>query len=233
MTPIRAITIDLDETLWPVGPTLANAEAAQHAWLEAHAPALARAFTAPALQQMRERLIDALPAAERADFGRIRTLVLREALAQVGDDPAKAEIAYRVFDEERQKVEFFPEVLAALDALAARLPLVALSNGTADVARVGIGHHFAFAVSSRHVGVSKPDPRIFHTACAQLGLDPSKVLHVGDDAALDIVGALAAGMQAAWVNRGSAVWAGETVPHAIVKDLAELVDWVAARSARW
>lgn len=34
------------------------------------------------------------------------------------------------------------------------------------------------------------------------GLAPQQVLHVGDDAALDVLGALSAGMQAVWLNRG-------------------------------
>ena len=35
---IRAITLDLDDTLWPVAPTIAGAERAMQDWLGERAP---------------------------------------------------------------------------------------------------------------------------------------------------------------------------------------------------
>jgi putative hydrolase of the HAD superfamily len=37
-TGIEAITLDLDDTLWPVAPTIAGAEQDLFDWLCAHAP---------------------------------------------------------------------------------------------------------------------------------------------------------------------------------------------------
>jgi len=48
------------------------------------------------------------------------------------------------------------------------------------------------------------------------------VLHIGDDAALDVLGALACGMQTVWVNRGDHPWTHESQPHDTVSSLAEL-----------
>ena len=39
LSRIRAITLDLDDTLWPVWPTIARAEAQLQSWLQQHAPA--------------------------------------------------------------------------------------------------------------------------------------------------------------------------------------------------
>ncbi|KAB7534760.1 HAD family hydrolase, partial [Verminephrobacter sp. Larva24] len=44
MARIRAISIDLDDTLWPIRPTIARAEAALLDWLGQHAPATAAAL---------------------------------------------------------------------------------------------------------------------------------------------------------------------------------------------
>ena len=55
-----------------------------------------------------------------------------------------------------------------------------------------------------------------------LGLAPEQVLHVGDDPALDVLGALGAGMQAVWVNRDGKPWAHDAQPHATVTHLGEL-----------
>ena len=59
---IRAITIDLDDTLWPVWPTIARAEAALAGWLATHAPATAALFgDAPALRAIRVRMNELRP----------------------------------------------------------------------------------------------------------------------------------------------------------------------------
>ena len=44
------------------------------------------------------------------------------------------------------------------------------------------------------------------------------------DATLDALGALNAGMQAAWLNRTEAIWPHDPQPHLIVSDLTELCD---------
>ena len=36
--PVRAITLDLDDTLWPIGPAINRAEEQLDAWMKAHAP---------------------------------------------------------------------------------------------------------------------------------------------------------------------------------------------------
>lgn len=53
---------------------------------------------------------------------------------------------------------------------------------------------------------------------------PEFVLHIGDDATLDALGALNAGMQAAWINRSEALWPHEQEPHVALASLAELVE---------
>ena len=91
--------------------------------------------------------------------------------------------------------------------------------------RIGLGHYFKATISAHAHGVSKPDAALFHIACRELACAPEEVLHVGDDIELDVRGARAAGLQVVWMNRGSAVWAGDDVP-AVVKNLLELERWL-------
>lgn len=51
-------------------------------------------------------------------------------------------------------------------------------------------------VVSAEEGIEKPDPRIFQRACARLGVEPRRALHVGDSPSADVVGARAAGCAA-------------------------------------
>jgi HAD superfamily hydrolase (TIGR01549 family) len=60
-------------------------------------------------------------------------------------------------------------------------------------------HPTAIVVSQR-VGVIKPHPGIFERAAASLGLEPGRLLHVGDDWVADVVGATRAGWHAAYLR---------------------------------
>ena len=193
------------------------------AWLAQHAPATAAQWGNPAaLREVRNQMHRTRPDLAH-DLSALRRESIRLVLSQAGDDPALAEPAFDVFFAERQRVELFEDALPALEWLAARYPVVALSNGNADVQRVGLGQHFRAALSAREFGVGKPDARIFHAAASAAGVGAAEVLHIGDDAQLDVVGALGAGMQVAWLNRAGHAWEHAPLqPHATVSDLLAL-----------
>ena len=228
---IRAITLDLDDTLWPVWPTIGRAEEQLRTWLDQHAPrsgALAR--DAEAAQAARRAALAALP--ERAhDLGALRREAIRQLLEQAGEDTALAEPAFEVFHAERQRVDLYPDALPALDWLSRRFRIVALSNGNADVHRVGIGRFFHDAINPLRAGVGKPDARMFEAGARAAGVPAESVLHIGDDAHLDGAGALAAGMQMAWINRAEARWPDEigAAPHLAVADMRALCERLGAR----
>jgi HAD superfamily hydrolase (TIGR01549 family) len=221
---ISAISIDLDDTLWPIWPTIERAEKVLHEWLTVHAPMTAALFSSPsALREIREEMSRARPDLKN-DMSALRRESIRLALYRAGEDPLMAEAAFEAFFAERQRVILFDDALPALEFLAARFPVVALTNGNADVHRIGLGRFFRANISARAFGVGKPDPRIFHAAAGALEVLPERVLHIGDDATLDALGALNAGMQAAWVNRGDHPWPHAQEPQVTVEHLSELVD---------
>jgi FMN hydrolase / 5-amino-6-(5-phospho-D-ribitylamino)uracil phosphatase len=220
---IRAIAIDLDDTLWPIWPTITRAEEALQAWLSTHAPATAALCAAPgALRELRNQMNITRPDLAH-DMSGLRRESIRLVLQRAGDDPALAEPAFEVFFAERHRVDLFDDALPALAWLSRRYPVVAVSNGNADVHRVGIGAHFCASLNAHGFGAAKPDPRIFHAAAQAAGVASHEVLHVGDDAHLDGVGALNAGMQLAWVNREGHAWNhAPLAPHITVSDLLAL-----------
>jgi len=220
---IRAITLDLDDTLWPIWPTITRAEGVLQAWLCDHAPATAALCAAPGtLRELRNQMHTTRPDLAH-DMSGLRRESIRLLLQRAGEDPALAEPAFEVFFAERHRVELFADALPALEWLSRRYPVVALSNGNADVQRVGIGAFFRASLNAHGFGVAKPDVSIFHAAAQAAGVSASQVLHVGDDAHLDGVGALNAGMQLAWVNREGHAWAhAPLTPHITVGDLLAL-----------
>ncbi|WBY01616.1 HAD-IA family hydrolase [Ramlibacter tataouinensis] len=221
---VKAISLDLDDTLWPIWPTIERAERVLHQWLVNHAPMAAALFSNPgALAEIRQHLAEQRPEL-RHDLSTLRRESIRLALYRAGEDPLLADAAFNAFFEARQQVELFEDVMPALQALSQRYPLVSLSNGNADLQRIGLAGYFRATVTAREFGVGKPDPRIFHAAAGAVDVLPHDVLHVGDDATLDVVGALNAGMQAVWVNRVDNLWPHEQQPHATVRTLAQLCE---------
>jgi putative hydrolase of the HAD superfamily len=221
---IRAITLDLDDTLWPIWPTIDRAEQVLHEWLAINAPRTAALFSSPAaLREIRLHVEQQRPDLKH-DLSALRLESIRLALGRAGDDPALARPAFELFFAERQKVTLFPDALPALEFLAARYPLVSLSNGNSDLTRIGLAPFFVGNVAALAFGVAKPDPRIFHAAAEAAGVQPHEVLHVGDDVLLDVLAARNAGMQAAWVNRVQALWPHPEEPELEFASLSELCD---------
>jgi putative hydrolase of the HAD superfamily len=206
---VTALTLDLDDTLWPVRPALVTAEQVLADWLRTHAPATASGLGRGGMLALRAQV-----ASERPDWAHdltaIRMETIRRALRLHGDDPALAETAFEVFFEARHQVTLYEDVRPALARLATRYRLIAVSNGNADIARVGLGEFFAGSVSARAHGIAKPAASIFHAACAAAAAAPHRVLHLGDDPALDVDGALAAGLQAGWICRPDGAYADAT-----------------------
>lgn len=224
---IRAITLDLDDTLWPVWPAIERAEVRLHEWLREHAPSTAAAHDRVSLRRVRDGVAHERPDWAH-DLSAIRLESIRRALHACGDDPALADAAFEVFFDERQRVDLYVDAAPALQRLAARFPLFALSNGNADLVRTGVAPHFVGGLSAREFGIGKPHAPIFHEACRQLGVPPHEVLHVGDDAQLDVEGALDAGLRAAWLRRSADARAPRGDPHHVVADLIELAQRLGA-----
>jgi HAD superfamily hydrolase (TIGR01509 family) len=92
------------------------------------------------------------------------------------------------------------------EATARGFRLGILSNwphaGTIDryLAARGWVAYLPVVVVSQRVGVIKPHPAIFAAAAEGLGFEPGLLVHVGDDWAADVVGALRAGWRAAYLR---------------------------------
>jgi HAD superfamily hydrolase (TIGR01549 family) len=223
---LRALTLDLDDTLWPIWPAITRAEENLHLWLKQHAPRCAERYPVAAMRELRDRVARDNPHLAH-DFSAQRKLSLATALRDSQEDEAHADAAFEIFVVGRNQVDLYPDVPQALARLAARFPIAALTNGNADLNRIGLHEHFEFQLGAREHGCAKPDPGIFLAACERLGCAPHEVLHIGDDPDLDVVGARRAGLRAAWINRNGLEWGyPHDLPDIAVCDLGELADWL-------
>ena len=227
---IRAITLDLDDTLWPCEPTLHTRRAprprmADRACARGHR-ALVRSSGCGSGAWRSTPLVPSC----RHDFRTIRRLALEEVFREAGaDDAQSAEIiegSLDVYMTARNEVELYPEVRACLERLSAQYRIASLSNGNACLVQIGLDHLFHAIIAAHTHGASKPDPALFHIACRELGCAPEEVVHLGDDIELDVRGARGAGLHAVWINRASHSWPGDDVPDTVA-DLEAFERWLA------
>ncbi len=216
---------DLDDTLWPIVPVLERAENLLHDWLAAHAPAVAERYTIDMLRARRQALMQAEPR-YRIDLWGLRHATLCEAFRQVGADIARVDQAMAVFSTARSAVTPFEDVLPGLLRLNARLAVGSISNGFADLQAIGIAHHFQASIAAHRFGRAKPDPQIFHAACAALAVQPQQAVYVGDDLLLDVQGAQNAGLRGVWMNRFGRSLTADIHPDAVCTTLHELERWL-------
>ena len=67
--------------------------------------------------------------------------------------------------------------------------------------RLGLLQYFDAMIFSDEVGWAKPSGTVFRQALDALGVPPDATVHVGDDRAADVGGALKAGLRAVWIAR--------------------------------
>ena len=224
LSNVRAIAFDLDNTLWDVEPVLARAEARLFDWLQTHCPRITARVSSADMRAAREQLARREPH-NAHDFTYLRTTALAGHAREHGYEEQIAERAFEVFLAARCEVEVFADVAPGLDRLKRRYGLASLSNGNADLARIGLDHLFALSLNARQVGAAKPDRRCFERLALDLALAPAQLLYVGDDPALDVQAARAAGLKTVWMNRRGHRWPAQFAPADLsVSSCTELAD---------
>jgi len=223
MLRIRALTFDLDDTLWDNRPVMLAAEQALYDWLSANYPRIGQRYTLEELSGLRRDLAERDPRL-RYHMTALRKASLRLAAESVGYDDGLVEPAFLAFLEVRHRVKPYDDVIPALERLRGAGYLIgSLTNGNADVHRAGIGHLFDFSVSAESAGRAKPHPRMFQEACRLAGIDPSELAHVGDEPATDLEGARVAEVAGIWMNRPGDSDNHEIPFHAEVRDMNQLL----------
>ena len=165
------------------------------------------------------------------DFNRVTQSALEWALESLGI--AADESQRRALVQEYRRLAMFPEVPAALQALAGTTPLAILSNGHPEMLEAVVDHNglrerFRGGILSVHgARIFKPAPAVYRLAEDALGVPRTMVGFVSSNG-WDAAGAKAFGFRTFWVNRaGAPVERLGVRPDGIVRDLAQLQALVA------
>ncbi len=192
---IRAVTLDVDGTLYSIRGMLARSPVAMMSMMDFF----------HALHRVRDEMRGRGPfedfrAEQAGRLAAVRGLTAEQAARQV------EEVIDHRWAKVFSKVRPYRGVRQALQDLVGRGVRLGLLSDYPIAAKLdGIGLSdlpFGAMVVSEQVGALKPHPASFIQAAHALGVEPGMILHVGDREDCDVDGALAAGMHAALFHRG-------------------------------
>ncbi|MFG6667823.1 HAD family hydrolase [Halomonas sp. HNIBRBA4712] len=210
---LKAITFDLDDTLWDNQGVMLATEQGHYQWLLAALDDWRRTRGESALTlsldggladylERRQALARATPE-RRGDFTWLRLRALEAQLEAAGLGRSAAILwagaAMNEFHRLRVQVTPHAEAPEILEALGQRYRLAAITNGNIHLKRQPLAAYFSVAVAAGELFTPKPDPHAFLHVLERLEVAPENAMHVGDSWEEDVLPASALGMHAVWI----------------------------------
>ncbi len=206
---IKLLTFDLDDTLWPCMITIMRTEELLHQWFSKHHPDIVQRYSIKQLRHKRQQLAQThqhiahdLTTLRKKSFLDLAT----EMHYSAEQEQQFIHDAFKLYTQERNRVSLYDDVIPTLEILSKHYQIAAVSNGNADIYRIGLGHLFDFSWSAANAGQQKPHPIVFNSLMANHQLHHSEIIHIGDDPLTDIEGARRSGIRAIWLNRDHIPW---------------------------
>tara|TARA_R110002050_G_scaffold135999_14_gene259118 strand:+ start:3774 stop:4517 length:744 start_codon:yes stop_codon:yes gene_type:complete len=236
LSQIKAISFDLDDTLYSNKPVMLTIEKKMIAYFatlavfKGQTPEQRKVLNYRFWYTFRHQATIAQPDLAH-DVVQVRLVTYQLGFLALGlsEQVAKyeAQAALDYFITLRSDFSV-PEISKTLlKNLSKKYPLVAISNGNVDTTALGISSYFQYVF---HAGWQpngallrqKPNPDMFDLACQQLSINTSQLLHVGDCGRADIEGALQAGCQAAWLSCYDVGKPITVLPHIALDEINQL-----------
>ncbi len=173
-------------------------------------------------------MIDALLHKTHTAYREIGHAAVAYTMDRAGIAYTPEEVRYLVGCIERLKP--FPDAPAALARLKSKFKIVVLSNGDPDMLEAAKPYHgipFDRVISVAEAGSFKPHVATYTTAAKIMGVRLDEVLFVANHA-FDCIGAKAAGMHTAFIDRRTRPFGGTPhQPDLVFDDLTSLADAIA------
>ncbi|TDD57331.1 HAD family hydrolase [Kribbella antibiotica] len=211
---MKAVIFDLDNTLFD---HTGSADAAVRAWIPSLGGTPSDALLAEWFA-IEDRNYSRWLSGELTHQGQRRAR-LHDFLPLLGHpvpqtEPEQDDLFARFLDLYRASWSAYPDARPALEVARSNgWRIGILTNGStvqqnAKLEVIGLAPLVDVVCTTESLGVSKPDPQSYLQTCAALDVDPTETLMIGDNYALDVEGAQAAGLTARHLNRP----AGDTLP---------------------
>lgn len=123
----------------------------------------------------------------------------------IGDPALASQIGDHYVTESPRKTNLLPFAIEVLDYLNERYTMHIITNGFSEVQAVKmeesrLNKYFDVVVTSELAGTKKPDRQIFDYSLSEADAAAGESLMIGDDLAVDILGAAALGMDQVYFN---------------------------------
>jgi HAD superfamily hydrolase (TIGR01549 family) len=236
MHAVKAMTFDLDDTLYNNDPVIRQADTTLTQFIHAHFPH-ASAMSSTQWGDIRRTAI-MKEARLASDMGELRRQVLAKALyadvtggnTQYATLSDAVEACFNCFYDARSNFTLDDSVHDTLKVLSKRFPLIGITNGNVDSEKIGITPYFDSILHASMTRPMKPHSAMFDEAADKLALPTQHILHVGDNLIKDVYGALNAGYQAAWFACNRPMMLNNEpvslLPHVALSTLHELTHFV-------
>jgi len=190
-------------------PTILRMESELHQWFSEYHPYISQHYSITQLRNKRHQLSQKFP-----HLAHNLTLIREKSWSELAQE-MKYESqqkdnfitnAREIYIRERNRVSLYTDVLPTLQALKKHYQLAAVTNGNADIRKIGLTHLLDFCWSAADAGQSKPHPIVFESLMQKYQFNCSEIVHIGDDPITDICGAQTLGIRAIWLNRTGQSW---------------------------
>lgn len=202
LRPFKAISFDLDDTLYDNHPIIIKAEADFLVYLRTTYQQLAE-LDARKWGLYRDLLVKENPALQH-DVSLWRKEVIQRIMVVYGIAMVNAikyaDSALQVFLQLRSDFTVPEKSIKLLQQLALHYPVIALTNGNVNVEQIGLHDKFKFVIKAGNGLRSKPHLDMFQQAASKLDIKVEDILHVGDHLISDVYGAQNNKAQAVWFN---------------------------------
>jgi putative hydrolase of the HAD superfamily len=220
---VKCVTLDLDNTLWPIEPTINLAEEKLYQWIQLNYPKVTAKYSPVEIAGKRLALNKKYPEMAH-NLTEIRWQSLQELANEFGYAKTLADEGLALFRQYRNQVNPYPASEPALSLLNKHFKVGAITNGNAQLNKISLGCYFDFVVTAADAGACKPDARLFKRAAEIADVTVNQIVHVGDCAKADVLGANNAGCLSVWLNMRRQAWPGGQTPHAVIHCISELPD---------
>ena len=198
---IKSISFDLDDTFWPLMPTILEAEKKSRDWIEKHFPGALNSLSRETSMLLRDELMREDPSIINR-LSELRHKIFFRAGLRSGyskkESAIMADKAFEIFFKGRNQVTFYDGVIETLDLLKKTYSLGVITNGNADLEMIGIAEYFDYILSPVELNAHKPDPKMFLAVLEKTGLEPQEICHIGDHPINDVQASYDCGFKTIW-----------------------------------
>ena len=226
---IKAISFDLDDTLYDNRPVIENAEKWMVDYLRDQY--LAGAMYDRAWWNHLKAELQYDDPSLKHDVSLCRQKMIATGLQRGGMPETQAmqeaETIFAQFLAVRSQVDVPSDTHRVLAELKKHYPLVVITNGNVLLENIGLTGYFTHVLKAGEGKKMKPAADMFSAMSDLLGIAPHQILHIGDDVTTDVFGAIRNGYQAGWINAQGQDWRTlRSLPHFMFQDLGDLLSLI-------